>query len=187
MKSIKAEGVSFKYIFANEVIDEKDTPFNSNDFLRGRNVPLNIYKELQDGVNTRLAIFKRLLLQKDSESRRMWCDMPYCLVWTNEQIDLNVLDQKVMDNCFSDEDFYDSIRTQIIQLICFNCRNEYITLVADRADIYIAVDENGKPDQFQSNLLKKKFSNLKSELCPNCNHPFTMPAIKILYQHTEDC
>lgn len=187
MKWIKAEGVDFKYIFPNDMLGQDCALFNSKLFLRGCDVPEDIYKELQSGMDTRLAVFKRPLPQKTAGPIKniLIADTPYCLIWSENDINLKELDQKVKDGIFSDDDFYHSIRTHVHRVLCRNCLNEYIALTVDQTDIYFSLDENGKPDKSTLHLLENKLGKQKLIKCPNCNTVFTLYVVKILYECKE--
>ncbi|SCC34349.1 hypothetical protein [Gilliamella intestini] len=191
MKWIKAEGVEFKYIFPNDknfteveflfktkIIDS----YYNMPLLRDNDLPDELYKIIQNGNNTRLAIFKRPQFPKNQKENITFYDAPYCIVWPNYDIDLNVLDQKVINDTFNDQDFINSIKTYIQRVVCFTCHQEYVSLVIDPGAIYIILDKSGKPDSSKLDLLEKKLHRVNLKKCPNCSSSFTIYVAKILYK-----
>jgi hypothetical protein len=188
MKLIKAEGIFFKYIFPDEIIGKESQLFKEKYFLwSSQGISSDLYKICQNSSNTRLAIFKIPLPQQTKEPYKkiLWGEVPYCLIWPNDDIDLLDLDQKVKDNNFADEDFAFSIKAHIQRGACLNCHNEYLTLSVDSTDYYFALDKNGKPDTSKYSLLTDKLKKLNTKRCPNCNAPFSFIVVKIL-GHCED-
>jgi hypothetical protein len=186
MKWIKAEGVNFKYIFPNDdIMKEEEKLFKTNavtdvynniSLLRGRDLSFDIYKILQNGVNTRLAIFKRF-------RNRLFEIVPYCIVWPDGDVDLTKLDKKVENDCFNDADFSSSIRVFVQRIFCRNCKVEYIGLIVDYSDPYLVENESSQVKYYSVyELLDNKLKKHDFKKCPNCNSPFTIYVAKILYK-----
>ena len=180
MKLVKAEEIEFFYIFPeDDLVKEETTLINSlvipdsqnriNQRLGGFTSE-QLIETLQNGTDTRLAIFgihKRPTLPlKDNYDAYQ----THCLFWTNKDINLKELDQKIKDESYTDEDFHSAVIAHVQYAYCRHCRNRYIALVCDD-DIYtflyipIAVDKHVSFREYSD----KKLDMIEIGRCPNCN------------------
>jgi hypothetical protein len=86
---------------------------------------------------------------------------------------LDVLDNKVRVNNFSDDDFRSSLITQFGKTKCFKCNWERYTLSFPTADAYIGI-ANLEARKFQERYKRNSFKH-----CPNCGAGFTQLVVKI--------
>ena len=177
MKLIKAEEIEFFYIFPeDDLIKEETTLINSlvipesqNCFNRrmGGYASKQLIETLQNGTDTRLAIFKvnarlaTIPLKKEYDAYQT-----HCLFWTNKDINLKELDQKIKDDSYTDEDFRNAVIAKVQYTFCRHCRNKYIALVYDK-EIYISM-YIPKHIPLSDNYYKK-IDMIKTIRCPNCN------------------
>lgn len=191
MKWIKAEGVNFKYIFPEDnIMKEEEKLFKKNTIidmynipvLRGSDLSYDLYEILQKGDNTRLAIFKFPRIPKTKGSKITFYDVPFCIIWPNNDIDLNELDRKIKNNTFGDEDFKHSIIAHVQKVFCRYCHEKYVAIVVEGDGLYVVLDDSGKIDTSSaSDLFKRKRAILKFGKCPNCNTPLGLYVAKFLY------
>ena len=180
MKLIKAEEIEFFYIFPeDDLIKEETTLINSlvtpdsqNSINRrmGRYAPKQLIETLQNGTDTRLAIFRintqlPLPLKDGYDAYQT-----HCLFWTNKDINLKELDQKIKDDSYTDEDFRSAVIAHVQYAFCRHCHNKYIALVCDDV-IYmymyfsIALAKHISYQDYYYN----KTGMIKIVRCPNCN------------------
>ncbi len=180
MKLIKAEEIEFFYIFPeDDFIKEETTLINSlvipdsqnriNQRLGGF-TSKQLIEKLQNGTDTRLAIFRintqlPLPLKDGYDAYQT-----HCLFWTNKDINLKELDQKIKDDSYTDEDFRSAVIAHVQYAFCRHCHNKYIALVCDD-EIYmymyfpIALAKHISYQDYYYN----KTGMIKIVRCPNCN------------------
>ena len=180
MKLVKAEEIEFFYIFPeDDLVKEETTLINSlvipdsqnriNQRLGGFTSE-QLIETLQNGTDTRLAIFgihKRPTLPlKDNYDAYQ----THCLFWTNKDINLKELDQKIKDESYTDEDFHSAVIAHVQYAYCRHCRNRYLALVCDK-EIYmfmyipVAVAKHVPFGDYYD----KKLDMIEIGRCPNCN------------------
>ncbi len=178
MKLIKAEEIEFFYIFPeDDLIKEETTLINSlvipdsqNWFNRrmGGYVSEQLIETLQNGTDTRLAIFGINIRPPLKDNYDAY--QTHCLFWTNKDINLKELDQKIKDDSYTDEDFRNAVIAHVQYAFCRHCRNKYMALVCDD-DIYtflyipIAVAKHVSFREY----CDKKLDMIEIGRCPNCN------------------
>jgi len=91
----------------------------------------------------------------------------YYLYWSNGQ-NLEILDQKIEQNTFTDEDFRYSVVTRDNRTICFQCNSVWDTLVLESSWYF-----------FERGLDRVKERQSPYECCPNCGKKFTIQVVKI--------
>ena len=175
MKLIKAEEIEFFYIFPEDDLVKEETtlinslviPNNRVNRLMGRYESKQLIETLQNGTDTRLATFKvnarlaTIPLKKEHDAYQT-----HCLFWTNKDINLKELDQKIKDDSYTDEDFRNAVIAKVQYTFCRHCRNKYIALVYDK-EIYISM-YIPKHIPLSDNYYKK-IDMIKTIRCPNCN------------------
>ena len=177
MKLIKAEEIEFFYIFPEDDLVKEETtlinnlimPESQNCFNRrmGGYASEQLIETLQNGTDTRLAIFKvnarlaTIPIKKEYDAYQT-----HCLFWTNKDINLKELDQKIKDDSYTDEDFRNAVIAKVQYAFCRHCRNKYIALVYDE-EIYISM-YIPKHIPLSDNYYKK-IDMIKTIRCPNCN------------------
>ena len=178
MKLIKVEEIEFFYIFPeDDLIGEETTLINNLIMPENRtNLPMGSYtskqliETLQNGTDTRLAIFRintqlPLPLKDGYDAYQT-----HCLFWTNKDINLKELDQKIKDDSYTDEDFRSAVIAHVQYAFCRHCHNKYIALVCDDV-IYmymyfsIALAKHISYQDYYYN----KTGMIKIVRCPNCN------------------
>ena len=178
MKLIKAEEMEFFYIFPEDDLIEEETtlindlimPENWANLPMGRYASKQLIETLQNGTDTRLAIFRintqlPLPLKDGYDAYQT-----HCLFWTNKDINLKELDQKIKDDSYTDEDFRNAVIAHVQYAFCRHCHNKYIALVCDD-DIYmymyfsIALAKHISYKDYYYN----KTGMIKIVRCPNCN------------------
>ena len=181
MKLVKAEEIEFFYIFPeDDLIKEETTLINnltlpkSPDFPNlpmGKYVPEKLIKTLQNGTDTRLAIYTKSIRKVHSIKDFFYAYETRCLFWTNKDINLKELDQKIREDSYTDEDFHSAIITRLQYVFCHrNCLNKYLALAYD-PEIYelmyfpIALAKH----KSYSDYFVKKIHMTKTLRCPNCN------------------
>ena len=180
MKLIKAEEIEFFYIFPeDDFIKEETTLINSlvipdsqnriNQRLGGF-TSKQLIEKLQNGTDTRLAIF-RINTQLPFPLKDGYdAYQTHCLFWTNKDINLKELDQKIKDDSYTDEDFRSAVIAHVQYAFCRHCHNKYIALVCDD-EIYmymyfpIALAKHISYQDYYYN----KTGMIKIVRCPNCN------------------
>ena len=144
MKLIKAEEIEFFYIFPEDDLIKEETtlinslviPNNRVNRLMGRYESKQLIETLQNGTDTRLATFKvnarlaTIPIKKEYDAYQT-----HCLFWTNKDINLKELDQKIKDDSYTDEDFSSAVIAKVQYAFCRHCHNKYIALVCDH-EIY---------------------------------------------------
>ena len=177
MKLIKAEEIEFFYTFPeDDLIKEETTLINSlvtpdsqNSINRrmGGYASKQLIETLQNGTDTRLAIFKvnarlaTIPIKKEYDAYQT-----HCLFWTNKDINLKELDQKIKDDSYTDEDFHSAVIAKVQYVFCRHCHNKYMALVYDE-EIYISMYI---PKRVPLNdYYYKKIDMIKTIRCPNCN------------------
>ena len=178
MKLIKAEEIEFFYIFPEDDLIKEETtlinnliiPENRANLPMGRYASKQLIETLQNGTDTRLAIFRintqlPLPLKDGYDAYQT-----HCLFWTNKDINLKELDQKIKDDSYTDEDFRNAVIAHVQYAFCRHCHNKYIALVCDD-DIYmymyfsIALAKHISYQDYYYN----KTGMIKIVRCPNCN------------------
>ena len=178
MKLIKAEEIEFFYIFPEDDLIKEETtlinnlimPENRANLPMGRYASKQLIETLQNGTDTRLAIFRintqlPLPLKDGYDAYQT-----HCLFWTNKDINLKELDQKIKDDSYTDEDFRNAVIAHVQYAFCRHCHNKYIALVCDD-DIYmymyfsIALAKHISYKDYYYN----KTGMIKIVRCPNCN------------------
>ena len=178
MKLIKAEEIEFFYIFPEDDLIKEETtlinnlimPENRANLPMGRYASKQLIETLQNGTDTRLAIFRintqlPLPLKDGYDAYQT-----HCLFWTNKDINLKELDQKIKDDSYTDEDFRNAVIAHVQYAFCRHCHNKYIALVCDD-DIYmymyfsIALAKHISYKDYYYN----KTGMIKIIRCPNCN------------------
>ena len=181
MKLIKVEEIDFFYIFPEDDLIKEETilinnlviPESQNCFNRrmGGYASKQLIETLQNGTDTRLAIFKvnarlaTIPIKKEYDAYQT-----HCLFWTNKDINLKELDQKIKDDSYTDEDFCNAVIAKVQYTFCRHCHNKYIALVCDD-DIYmymyfpIALAKHISYQDYYYN----KTGMIKIVRCPNCN------------------
>ena len=179
MKLIKAEEIEFFYIFPeDDLVKEETTLINNLIMPKNRaNRPMGRYESkqriemLQNGADTRLAIFKvnarlaTIPIKKEYDAYQT-----HSLFWTNKDINLKELDQKIKDDSYTDEDFRSAVIAHVQYAFCRHCHNKYIALVCDDV-IYmymyfpIALAKHISYQDYYYN----KTGMIKIVRCPNCN------------------
>ena len=175
MKLIKAEEIEFFYIFPEDDLIKEETtlinslviPNNRVNRLMGRYESKQLIETLQNGTDTRLAIFKvnarlaTIPIKKEYDAYQT-----HCLFWTNKDINLKELDQKIKDDSYTDEDFRNAVIAKVQYVFCRHCHNKYMALVYDE-EIYISMYI---PKRVPLNdYYYKKIDMIKTIRCPNCN------------------
>ena len=177
MKLVKAEEIEFFYIFPeDDLIKEETTLINSlvtpdsqNRINRrmGGYASKQLIETLQNGTDTRLAIFKvnarlaTIPIKKEYDAYQT-----HCLFWTNKDINLKELDQKIKDDSYTDEDFSSAVITHLQYVYCRHCHNKYIALVCDDVIyMYMCIPKRVP----LSDYYYKKIDMIKTIRCPNCN------------------
>ena len=174
MKLIKVEEIEFFYTFPEgDLIKEETTLINNlvipesqnwyNRRLKGF-ASKQLIEIIQNGTDTRLAIFGiniRPPIKKEYDAYQT-----HCLFWTNKDINLKELDQKIKDDSYTDEDFRNAVIAKVQYTFCRHCRNKYIALVYDK-EIYISM-YIPKHIPLSDNYYKK-IDMIKTIRCPNCN------------------
>ena len=176
MKLIKTEEIEFFYIFPeDDLIKEETTLINSlvipdsqnriNQRLGGF-TSKQLIEKLQNGTDTRLAIF-RINTQLPFPLKDGYdAYQTHCLFWTNKDINLKELDQKIKDDSYTDEDFRSAVIAHVQYAFCRHCRSKYIALVCDK-EIYMSM-YIPKYIPLSDNYYKK-IDMIKTIRCPNCN------------------
>ena len=178
MKLIKVEEIEFFYIFPEDDLIKEETtlinnlimPENRANLPMGRYASKQLIETLQNGTDTRLAIFRintqlPLPLKDGYDAYQT-----HCLFWTNKDINLKELDQKIKDDSYTDEDFRNAVIAHVQYAFCRHCHNKYIALVCDD-DIYmymyfsIALAKHISYKDYYYN----KTGMIKIVRCPNCN------------------
>ena len=158
MKEIIAEGVKFIYF------TKADIPLKGDlDNLRVEELPDPALQEkLLEYPHLRLILLVGF-----------WFDPPFGIVrflqWDNGQ-DLLLLDEKVENNEYGDEDFAHSVAAYHGYIHCFNCKRTWSTLIMDTTDAYL-----GSPP----GLVDKKMSQRPGKICPNCGDSLRTYVIEI--------
>ena len=175
MKLIKAEEIEFFYIFPEDDLIKEETtlinslviPNNRVNRLMGRYESKQLIETLQNGTDTRLAIFKvnarlaTIPIKKEYDAYQT-----HCLFWTNKDINLKELDQKIKDDSYTDEDFRNAVIAKVQYAFCRHCHNKYMALVYDE-EIYMSMYI---PKRVPLNdYYYKKIDMIKMIRCPNCN------------------
>ncbi|PXZ03879.1 hypothetical protein DKK70_14940 [Gilliamella apicola] len=185
MKLIKAEEIEFFYIFPEDDLIKEETtlindlimPENWANLPMGRYTSKQLIEMLQNGADTRLAIFKvnarlaTIPLKKEYDAYQT-----HCLFWTNKDINLKELDQKIKDDSYTDEDFSSAVIARLQYAFCRHCHNKYIALVCDD-EIYTSMYFINIPKRVPwrdycnklNNYCNKKRGMIKIIRCPNCN------------------
>ena len=178
MKLIKAEEIEFFYIFPEDDLIKEETtlinnlimPENRANLPMGRYASKQLIETLQNGTDTRLAIFRintqlPLPLKDGYDAYQT-----HSLFWTNKDINLKELDQKIKDDSYTDEDFRNAVIAHVQYAFCRHCHNKYIALVCDDV-IYmymyfpIALAKHISYQDYYYN----KTGMIKIVRCPNCN------------------
>ena len=178
MKLIKAEEIEFFYIFPEDDLIKEETtlinnlimPENRANLPMGRYASKQLIETLQNGTDTRLAIFRintqlPLPLKDGYDAYQT-----HCIFWTNKDINLKELDQKIKDDSYTDEDFRSAVIAHVQYAFCRHCHNKYIALVCDD-EIYmymyfpIALAKHISYQDYYYN----KTGMIKIVRCPNCN------------------
>ena len=192
MKLIKAEEIEFFYIFPeDDLIKEETTLINSlvipdsqnriNQRLGGF-TSKQLIEKLQNGTDTRLAIF-RINTQLPFPLKDGYdAYQAHCLFWTNKDINLKELDQKIKDDSYTDEDFSSAVITHLQYVYCRHCHNKYIALVCDK-EIYMYMYIPRRVPL--SDNYYKKIDMIKTIRCPNCNE-FTGLFVLRFFDKVED-
>ena len=184
MKLIKAEEIEFFYIFPEDDLVKEETtlinnlimPENRVNLPMGRYTSKQLIETLQNGTDTRLAIFRintqlPLPLKDGYDAYQT-----HCLFWTNKDINLKELDQKIKDDSYTDEDFSSAVIARLQYAFCRHCHNKYIALVCDD-EIYTSMYFINIPKRVPwrdycnklNNYCNKKRGMIKIIRCPNCN------------------
>ena len=175
MKLIKAEEIEFFYIFPEDDLIKEETtlinnlviPNNRVNRLMGRYESKQLIETLQNGTDTRLAIFKvnarlaTIPIKKEYDAYQT-----HCLFWTNKDINLKELDQKIKDDSYTDEHFCNAVIAKVQYAFCRYCHNKYIALVCDD-EIYMYMYIPRRVPL--SDNYYKKIDMIKTIRCPNCN------------------
>ena len=177
MKLVKAEEIEFFYIFPEDDLIKEETtlinnlviPESQNCFNRrmGGYASKQLIETLQNGTDTRLAIFKvnarlaTIPIKKEYDAYQT-----HCLFWTNKDINLKELDQKIKDDSYTDEDFRNAVIAKVQYAFCRHCHNKYIALVCDD-EIYMYMYIPRRVPL--SDNYYKKIDMIKTIRCPNCN------------------
>ncbi|WP_146210887.1 hypothetical protein [Gilliamella apicola] len=178
MKLIKAEEIEFFYIFPEDDLVKEETTLINNPIMpenrvnlpMGRYTSKQLIETLQNGTDTRLAIFRintqlPLPLKDGYDAYQT-----HSLFWTNKDINLKELDQKIKDDSYTDEDFRSAVIAHVQYAFCRHCHNKYIALVCDDV-IYmymyfpIALAKHISYQDYYYN----KTGMIKIVRCPNCN------------------
>ena len=178
MKLIKAEEIEFFYIFPEDDLVKEETTLINNPIMpenrvnlpMGRYTSKQLIETLQNGTDTRLAIFRintqlPLPLKDGYDAYQT-----HCLFWTNKDINLKELDQKIKDDSYTDEDFRSAVIAHVQYAFCRHCHNKYIALVCDDV-IYMYMYfpiALAKLISYQDYYYNKT-GMIKIVRCPNCN------------------
>jgi len=184
MKLIKAEEIEFFYIFPEDDLVKEETtlinnlimPENRANLPMGRYASKQLIETLQNGTDTRLAIFRintqlPLPLKDGYDAYQT-----HCLFWTNKDINLKELDQKIKDDSYTDEDFSSAVIARLQYAFCRHCHNKYIALVCDDeiyTSMYFINIPKRVPWRDYCNKFReysdKKLDMIEIGRCPNCN------------------
>ena len=150
---VRAEGTSFQYIPKSEGLEVAKRTFPNLGEEQWR---------LAIEADIRLGFFQNFLSSAEQ--------LPYWLVWQDDA-DLDVLDEKVREGIFDDNDFIYAFRTRLCKTICMRgCDRTFHTLVMEGGDPY--------PSAFD--LSHEKFARLKYLMCPNCGVSLGQAVAKII-------
>lgn len=115
----------------------------------------------------------RLIVRARMWSRQNKGDV-YYLFWRNGR-DLDLLDQRVRDGTYTDDDFADALMTDYQVTFCTNCGLLWHTLYFPE-EPYL-----GAPELYQ-----RKIESYKTEACPGCKASLRRRVVKIFGPATED-
>lgn len=156
---VLVEGTVYNY-----VIDPLNTDFRNYEPIDGVNVYKKLMIEKIDGV--------RMVLSPPLSSGKEHYFEYLC--WTNYK-DLDDLDQRVINNNYSDADFEDSFKTYFkSKILCTNCGMDYKGFSVDISMPYVI-----NKDLRREKLIKISNNNL-SLSCPSCKAPFRIIVLKVI-------
>jgi hypothetical protein len=163
MKEIQAEGIKFVYLTPSDGF-----PIGIVHDLEINKAP---YLELlwdtikADGLNDIRLVIVQYTIWEDIGNIRL-------LHWNN-QVDLRLLDEKVRNGTFTDEDFESSVLTVFGKTKCFSCGWEGYTAVMFTADYYAIVPG------LEARKVEERREKQGFKVCPNCGAKFTQLVVKI--------
>jgi len=96
----------------------------------------------------------------------------YYLYW-NDGSDLDILDRKVEQGTYTDDDFKNSVKTLYQQTVCANCHSKWDTLIIPPGDPYL-----GAPGLLESKI-KAKADSGAFKICPHCGARLRQMVVKI--------
>ncbi len=158
MKSVKAEGISFIYFTKDEVRQDK---ILSENTVRGA----ELIRPLWDKISLDSLIDMRLILYEYMRHENKYIRF---LHWS-DRTDLTLLDTKVEENTYTDDDFKNSLITVFGKTFHRVCNWEGYTLVLHRSDVYA-----GRGELELMKIRDHKFYN-----CPKCGGVLSQPVVKI--------
>ncbi len=162
MKQIQAEGTSYIYFTKAEGIPEASVMSCKVEGIADLEALESLLKSNMDDM--------RFVLSKLLRPDILYF---YVLHW-DDDTDLNKLDERVLENSFTDEDFTNSVKTQLGRTKCFNCNWVGYTLVMRPAESYI-----GAPG-LEQNKLALRYARHGFKNCPNCGGSLRQDVVKIL-------
>jgi hypothetical protein len=112
----------------------------------------------------------RLILMKYSFQPDVW--RIHFLNW-DDGSNLEILDEKVAQDTFTDKDFKNAVITTFGRTKCFKCNWEGHTLVFFTSEAYIGVPE------LEQQKMKERKSRNGFKVCPSCGSKLRQMVIKI--------
>lgn len=172
-KTINPEQLFMTYFQKNEV-DRLNELDQQGELLQFRNQvtrhnflyfsPLMLDR-LREGLDIRAILLywpPRWTPPQESDGKHL-----YYLYWCNGE-DLDLVDQKVEQNTFSDEDFrYSVVTRNNSKTVCFECNSIWDTLVAE-SEWY----------GYKNGVSRVKSLLNPFECCPSCGKTFRIPVVK---------
>ncbi len=163
MKQIQAEGTSYIYYARQD--DLPEAPVFGLETIR--KIPeRTLWNEL---LLPAMDDFRLALISFHQPDTEAWV---YYLHW-NDGSQLDLLDKKVEDDSYTDEDFKHAVKTELQTTMCFACGWSGRTLVMPTGDPYL-----GAPG-LDDVKLKLRVATMGFKRCPTCGANLRQGVVKI--------
>ena len=163
MKAIEIENI--KLIYFPKTVDLPD------ETVMGLQVTgLSFLRSIWDEISLNDFTDMRLILMKYSFQPDVW--KIHFLHW-DDGSNLEILDEKVAQGTFTDEDFKNAVITTLGRTKCFKCNWEGYTLVFFTSEAYVGVPE------LEQRKMKVRQSRNGFKMCPNCGSKLRQLVVKI--------
>ena len=163
MKEIQAEGITFFYLTKNDVL-----PHNELMGMTIRETPL-LGSVWHTVIQENLDDMRAILISYGYRPKLLHVSF---LHW-NDGTDLDLLDRKVIDGKYNDNDFQNAVIAKFGRTICTKCNWEGYTLVFYTSEAYI---DNAELEQEKMRSRQEAEGFMK---CPNCQTRLRQMVVKV--------